>query len=529
MFDGILKSKFHNKCKSNIKLTKARLEAIRKKKNAVLKYLKNDIADLLKNALDINAYGRAEGLLIEQNRSTCYEFIEEYCGCIYSHLSVMQKQRDCPEECKEAVASLMYAAARFADLPELRDLRTTFTEKYGNSVESCTNTELVERLRSNPPTKEMKLQLLKDIAQESNIEWDSKRLEQTLYNTNVIKQVHPKCSPLSNDEDHKWQKNKDGAVPARENQNGGNRLSTGRDLNTKRIDRDFNFHGRKDVTDDRYKMPSSSGEEMTKDLSQDELKNSSSSVGSFSEQEIESKRPLNYRFMPPPYHKVKADKNQSSPEESTKSKDPIDKEVSQHTDNLVVEDKTKPRSVRRRNLKPPPGQDNIGRSKGDGDMKTDSSGTKLENARRGLQTIDSVHGDPRDEEERKLDGLLMQYSNKQSPGEEGRKLVGPPIPYSKKKSPYESDKTNAYLKSPPSHQRDHDYGEHRRNKIRSDLNAPPARATSLPPEPTSPEATRRHIRATSLQPELLSVASHVHPKLPEYDQLAARVAALRGR
>lgn len=36
----------------------------------------------------------------------------------------------------------MYAAARFADLPELRDLRTTFTEKYGNSVESCTNTEV---------------------------------------------------------------------------------------------------------------------------------------------------------------------------------------------------------------------------------------------------------------------------------------------------------------------------------------------------------------------------------------------------
>lgn len=53
--------------------------------------------------------------------------------------------------------------------------------------------QLVERLRSNPPTKEMKLQLLKDIAQESNIEWDSKRLEQTLYNTNVIKQVSLLC------------------------------------------------------------------------------------------------------------------------------------------------------------------------------------------------------------------------------------------------------------------------------------------------------------------------------------------------
>jgi hypothetical protein len=48
--------------------------------------------------------------------------------------------------------------------------------------------QFVERLRSKPPTKEKKLQLLQDIAQESSIDWDSKALETKLY-TSTPKQV----------------------------------------------------------------------------------------------------------------------------------------------------------------------------------------------------------------------------------------------------------------------------------------------------------------------------------------------------
>lgn len=35
---------------------------IKRKRNAMQKYLKNDIADLLKNGLDFNAYGRVISL-----------------------------------------------------------------------------------------------------------------------------------------------------------------------------------------------------------------------------------------------------------------------------------------------------------------------------------------------------------------------------------------------------------------------------------------------------------------------------------
>lgn len=41
-----------------IKITKTRLEMIKKKRCAMQKYLKTDISDLLQNGLDINAYSR---------------------------------------------------------------------------------------------------------------------------------------------------------------------------------------------------------------------------------------------------------------------------------------------------------------------------------------------------------------------------------------------------------------------------------------------------------------------------------------
>lgn len=41
------------------------------------------------------------------------------------------------------MSSLMFAAARFSDLPELRDLRQIFQERYGNALELCVNQKVI--------------------------------------------------------------------------------------------------------------------------------------------------------------------------------------------------------------------------------------------------------------------------------------------------------------------------------------------------------------------------------------------------
>ncbi|XWS69878.1 hypothetical protein CRYUN_Cryun03dG0001700 [Craigia yunnanensis] len=197
MLDGILGRGFASKC------VKSRIDVIRRKKSATLKFLKKDIADLLANGLDNNAYGRVEGYIAELILSSCYDFVEKCCDFVSKHVSVMQKLSDCPEDCREAVSSLMFAAARFSDLPELRDLRQIFQERYGNSLELFVNKQLVENSASNPSTMEKKVKVMHDIASEFSIKWDSEAFEQRMSKSTVIPQPKNYGSFHVNGDNHK--------------------------------------------------------------------------------------------------------------------------------------------------------------------------------------------------------------------------------------------------------------------------------------------------------------------------------------
>ncbi|KAH0650268.1 hypothetical protein KY290_031143 [Solanum tuberosum] len=59
MLDGILTRGFSSKCKSLVKATRTRIEVVRRRAESKQRFLKEDLAKLLDNGLDINAYGRA--------------------------------------------------------------------------------------------------------------------------------------------------------------------------------------------------------------------------------------------------------------------------------------------------------------------------------------------------------------------------------------------------------------------------------------------------------------------------------------
>ncbi|KAL2982388.1 hypothetical protein AAZX31_13G339100 [Glycine max] len=355
MFNALFKPKFYSKCKSRLKLIKMRLETICKKRSAVQKFLKKDIADLLRSALDYNAYGRAEGVLVEQNLTFCYEIIGKFTTCILGHVGDLCKQRDCPAECKEAIQSLIYAAARFSDLPELRELRSLFTGKFGNSLELYISKEFVEKLRQYPPSKEMKIQLLHDVAQEFSIEWNSKALEQRLHSPPQLHLEKAKPDLLNDHEDHK---NNDVSL----------------------------FEGKKDTSDAYWRSPRSSTEDDNSSLD-GHNKACSSSLGSVSEDETEIKRPFSYNLVPPPYVKQKLKKGESNMNKPTKSEEAL---KLPHEDNNTFSD-----------------------SKTCGTAKLeDSSGKESEKAKKQPQQTKPAE---EEEKERTVDGLLMHYTRKQSP------------------------------------------------------------------------------------------------------------------
>ncbi|KAL5212837.1 hypothetical protein ABZP36_023684 [Zizania latifolia] len=180
MFDSLFNSKFYNKCKHAIKCTRTRLDLVRRKKQAMIKFLKKDVADLLANGLESHAYGRMEGLIVEMNQASCYDMIEQYCEYIVKQLNNIQKQSECPQEAMEAVSTLIFAAARFPDLPELCDVRHMFTERYGSSIEPFVSSEFVQRLQDKSFTNEEKLQVMQSIAEEFSVPFNNKALQQKI-------------------------------------------------------------------------------------------------------------------------------------------------------------------------------------------------------------------------------------------------------------------------------------------------------------------------------------------------------------
>ncbi|XP_054782528.1 uncharacterized protein LOC129289790 [Prosopis cineraria] len=281
MFSRFFKSKFYKKSKSCLNTTKLRVEIIQRKRNAVQEFLKNDIAEFLRRGLDYNAYQRAAGLLMEYDKSLCYELIDKYSECVLNHLDDLNKQRDLPDECKEAIQTLIYAAARFGDLPELRELRALLRQKYENSFEPYLSKEFVTKSRQDLPTRETKIQLLYDIAGEFSLQWDGNAL---------IQQIHrppSMCEGRSRDEE--LSKNEDGS------NRGG---EEGRDSPSQGRNEDVNNVTIIDSGDEDESTTST-------DLSSRDGKkaSSSSSSASFSEDNDDEaeKRPFSRGIVPPPY------------------------------------------------------------------------------------------------------------------------------------------------------------------------------------------------------------------------------------
>ncbi|CAI0451092.1 unnamed protein product [Linum tenue] len=105
--------------------------------------------------------------------------IENYCHLISERLVVVETHsKECPEELKEAISSLIFAAARCGDLPELQEMKRLFTSRYGKEF-TARATELrnhcgvhpgmANKLSTRQPSLESKIKALKEIAPKSEL------------------------------------------------------------------------------------------------------------------------------------------------------------------------------------------------------------------------------------------------------------------------------------------------------------------------------------------------------------------------
>lgn len=178
------------KCKTLLKLTIPRIKLLRNRREIQLKQMRRDIAKLLETGQEATARIRVEHIIREEKMMAAQEVLELFCELISVRLPVIEAQRECPIDLKEAISSVCFAAPRCADLPELIQVQMLFASKYGKEFVAAAselmpdcgvNRQLIELLSVRAPSPEAKLKLLKEIAEEHELEWDPAASESELF------------------------------------------------------------------------------------------------------------------------------------------------------------------------------------------------------------------------------------------------------------------------------------------------------------------------------------------------------------
>ncbi|XP_077209774.1 uncharacterized protein LOC143845350 [Tasmannia lanceolata] len=169
------------KCKTSLKLAVARIKLLKNKREVQLRQMKRDLAHLLESGQEQTAMIRVEHVVREEKTMAAYDIIELYCELIVARLPIIESQKNCPMDLKEAISSVIFASPRCADIPELLDARKHFVAKYGKEFiaaslelrpESGVNRTIIEKLSAKAPDSETKIKILTAIAQEHNVKWD---------------------------------------------------------------------------------------------------------------------------------------------------------------------------------------------------------------------------------------------------------------------------------------------------------------------------------------------------------------------
>ncbi|CAJ1977525.1 unnamed protein product [Sphenostylis stenocarpa] len=151
-----------------------------------LKQMCKEISQFLQAGQEAIARIRVEHIIREQNIWAAYEILELFCEFVLARVPIIENQRECPAELREAIASIIFAAPRCSDVPDLLHIKNLFTTKYGKEFvsaaselrpDSGVNRTIIEKLSVTAPSGEVKLKVLREIAEEYNIAWDSSKTE----------------------------------------------------------------------------------------------------------------------------------------------------------------------------------------------------------------------------------------------------------------------------------------------------------------------------------------------------------------
>ncbi|XP_047088410.1 IST1-like protein [Lolium rigidum] len=164
--------------KSLLGLATKRITVVRAHRQVRLAQARGDVEQLLRLGHPDRALARADQVLREQDMLDVLDTLDSYCTLLADRAALVDAQRECPDELREAAAGLVYAAARLGDLPELQEVRALLAAKFGRGFVAAAaelrsgcgiDTKVVQKLSTKQPSLESRQMVLVEIGAEKEI------------------------------------------------------------------------------------------------------------------------------------------------------------------------------------------------------------------------------------------------------------------------------------------------------------------------------------------------------------------------
>ncbi|XP_022746211.1 uncharacterized protein LOC111296269 [Durio zibethinus] len=177
--DALLGRNFNtSKFKTLAKLAISRISILKNQHQVRYSHARSDVIELLNLGHHERALLRVEHVIRGQNMVDAFTIMESYCHLLIERVTLIQKNKECPDELKEATSSLMFASSRCGEFPELLHIRGVVSSTFGKefvarAVELRNNCSvhpnIIQKLSTQRPSLENKLKMLKEIAFERGI------------------------------------------------------------------------------------------------------------------------------------------------------------------------------------------------------------------------------------------------------------------------------------------------------------------------------------------------------------------------
>ncbi|GAB4832303.1 hypothetical protein Ancab_006314 [Ancistrocladus abbreviatus] len=192
--DALLGRNFNtSKLKKLAKLAVFRATVLKNERQTRCYYARSDVAQLLCLGHAEQALLRVEHVIKEQNMTDVFAMVEGYGHFLGQRVSLIQRNKEFPDELREAISGLIYMSPRVGGFPELIHIREIFTLTFGKEYSASAmelhnnhdvDPKMIQKLSTGRPSLESRLTVLKEIASENGM---ALQLEEE---ASVLRKVH---------------------------------------------------------------------------------------------------------------------------------------------------------------------------------------------------------------------------------------------------------------------------------------------------------------------------------------------------